>query len=297
MTTSSKLSTLAISAIPWLFVFLWSTGFIGAKFTLAYADPFYLLFLRGFLSCLAFLVLAACLKAKWPNLDSIKHQLITGLMIQAMFLGGCFQAIHLGMPASFVSLITGLQPILTALILIRAGKRLTALQWAGVLVGFVGVFFVLSPSPIASSSLSIGAMSFSILALLGVTFGSLYQKQNVSNGSLVTQVFFQYVALTISMGILSLIFEEQTVQWSLSFVLGLGWLVIGLSITAVLLLMLMIKSGESTKVASYFYLVPTFTAIESWLLFSEKITTTEVGGMGLTMLGLLLFSSKRQKRS
>lgn len=294
MSSAYKPPAWLIAIVPWIFVFLWSTGFIGAKYTLAYADPLFLLFMRGLLSCLAFLVLALLLKASWPSISAIKHQLVAGFMIQAMFLGGCFQAIHLGMPASFVSLVTGLQPILTAVLLILVGKRLALIQWLGIVIGFSGVFLVLSPGAGYTGAFPISAFGFSIISLLGVTLGTLYQKRFASDGSLITQVFFQYVALTLTMGLMSFIFEDQSVQWSVNFVLGLGWLVIGLSVTAILLLMLMISSGESTKVASYFYLVPTFTAIESWMLFGEQISTLEIVGMGLTVVGLVLFSRTRR---
>ncbi|WP_206355556.1 EamA family transporter [Vibrio maerlii] len=120
--TNKKLHQWILALIPIQFVFLWSTGFIGAKFTVAYSDPFWLLFLRGFFSCITFIIIASILKSPWPSWTTIKKQMIAGIMLQAMFLGGAFKAISLNMPATFVSLVTGLQPILTALIISRKGQ-------------------------------------------------------------------------------------------------------------------------------------------------------------------------------
>ncbi|WP_456294600.1 DMT family transporter [Vibrio sp. AK197] len=280
----------ALALVPWIFVFLWSTGFIGAKYTVAYSEPFYLLFLRGMLSCVAFATLAFLAKAKWPTITTAIKQLTTGLLIQAMFLGGCFKAIDLGMPAAFVSLITGMQPILTAVILTSLyRKRFSTMQWISMAVGFVGVFLVLSPDREHGSSIQITAILASVVGLLGMTMGSIYQKRFKGDGHILTQVFFQYVSLTLIMGILTLVFEKQQANWSMSFILGLGWLVFVVSVSAILLLMFMIENGESTKVATYFYLVPVFTAIESWLLFDESIPVMALTGMGLSLSGLLLF--------
>lgn len=276
--------------VPWIFVFLWSTGFIGAKYTVAYSEPFFLLFLRGILSCVAFATLAFLAKAKWPTKNTAIKQLTTGLMIQAMFLGGCFKAIHLGMPTAFVSLVTGMQPILTTIILTSLyKKRFNTMQWFSMSVGFIGVFLVLKPNSGLDSSVQFAAIFSSVIGLLGMTIGSLYQKRFKGDGHILTQVFFQYVSLTLIMGCLTLVFEQQQAEWSVSFILGLSWLVFGVSVSAILLLMFMIDNGESTKVATFFYLVPVFTAIESWLLFDEGISVTALTGMVFTLLGLILF--------
>lgn len=278
-----------IALVPWIFVFLWSTGFIGAKYTVAYSEPYFLLFLRGILSCFAFAVLALLFKADWPSKSTALKQMTTGLMIQAMFLGGCFKAIYLGMPAAFVSLVTGMQPILTALIVTSLyRKKFKAIQWVAIAIGFLGVYLVLSPNT-ENNTIEFSAILAATVGLLGMTIGSLYQKRFRGNGHVLTQVFFQYVSLTLIMGMLTFIFEKQNVQWSASFVLGLGWLVFVVSVCAILLLMFMIESGESTKVATYFYLVPVFTAIESWLLFNESISTIGILGMIFSLVGLLVF--------
>lgn len=283
---------LLVTLAPWIFVFLWSTGFVAAKFTVQYSAPFHLLFLRGLFSCIVFFALALILKASFPSRAGVMRSLIVGLFLQSFFLGGCFYAIHLHMPPSIVALVTGLQPVLTALIVsVLHNQRLSPWKWLGITIGFIGVFLVLSPgkhsidfNPVALFSVSIG--------LLGVTIGSLYQRKTQGDGHVVTTTFLQYVTLTITMGAISFLFASPPTQWSVSFALGLTWLVIGVSVLAILLLIFMIHSGEATKVATYFYLVPILTAIEEWLLFDQAITVPMILGMVVTVVGLLFVIKK-----
>ncbi|WP_315971137.1 DMT family transporter [Klebsiella variicola] len=172
-----------------------------------------------------------------------------------------------------MALITGLQPVLTALIVsILQRQQLRPRKWIGIAIGFVGVYLVLSPG---QHSFSFNAVAFGsvILGLLGVTIGSLYQRRAQGDGHIFANTFLQYITLTVSMGVISFLFETRPTQWSLSFALGLGWLFVGVSVLAVMLLIFMIRSGEATKVATYFYLVPILTAAEAWLLFGEAIMT------------------------
>lgn len=281
-----------ITLVPWIFVFLWSTGFIAAKFTVQYAPPFQLLFLRGAFSCVVFLLMAIVTGVKFPSPKGAIHQLQVGLLLHSVFLGGCFYAIHRGIPAAIVALITGLQPVLTAIyVSVFEKHRLNLRRWAGVLVGFTGVFLVLSPGK-QPFHIEPWALASALLGLLGVTAGTLYQKKVHNDGHVLTATFFQYVSLTLSMGLLSYATETQATQWNLSFILGLIWLVIGVSVTAILLLIFMIRSGESTKVATYFYLVPVLTAIEAWVLFGETVTGTTLLGMGVAIVGMLLVLRK-----
>jgi drug/metabolite transporter (DMT)-like permease len=274
--------------VPILFVFLWSTGFIGAKFTVAYAPPFTLLFLRGLLSCVVFLALILIARIRVPPLKSIIEQLKAGFLMHTLFLGGCFYAINQGMSPALVALVTGLQPILTAVILSASKKTtMTRLRWLGVLIGFMGVCLVLSPGK-SSGHIAFIPLVSSVIGLLGVTTGSLYQKKVNSDGHILSLTLFQYVSLTVVMGILSFVFESEPVAWSLSFIAGLVWLVIGVSVSAILLLIYMIRLGESTKVATYFYLVPVVTALEAWVLFDEPITSGTAAGMLTTIVGMVL---------
>ncbi|EPK7467373.1 DMT family transporter [Klebsiella aerogenes] len=287
MPTGLSKNKFILAIIPWVFVFLWSTGFVGAKFTVQYSEPFHLLFLRGAFSCVAFFIMALIARAHFPSFKGIRQQLTVGLFLHTLFLGGCFYSMHRGMPSGVVALITGLQPVATAIIVsVLHNKKLGALKWLGIVIGFLGVFLVLSPGKQSFHMDTLGLIA-ALVGLAGVTIGSLYQKSVQGDGHIFTATFFQYVTLTIVMGIASMAFETSPVQWNIPFALGLLWLVLGVSVSAVLLLIFMIQSGEATKVATYFYLVPVLTAAEAWLLFNESITTTTLSGMALSIVGLL----------
>jgi drug/metabolite transporter (DMT)-like permease len=287
MSTSDTKKILFL-CVPWVFVFLWSTGFVGAKFTVQYSEPFHLLFWRGALSCVAFWLLAKMMRVRFPSAKGAVKQMLVGLFLHALFLGGCFSAMDQGIPSGVVALITGLQPVLTAILVSTIHRtHLSPMKWLGIVIGFLGVYFVLSPDhqPVSFNALG---LVFAAAGLCGVTLGALLQKSIRADGHLVSATFYQYVALTVSMGVLSYCFEEKGVEWNMPFTLGLVWLVLGVSVTAVLLLMYMIQNGEATKVATYFYLVPVLTAIEAWALFDEPITLPMITGMALSIIGLLL---------
>lgn len=277
-----------VSVAPWLFVILWSTGFVAAKFTIQHAPPFKLLFLRGLFSCLVFLSISVAMRMKFPSLKGMWTQFKVGLLLQGAFLGGCFFAISHGMPAGLVALVTGTQPLVTAVyVSLRKRKRLSFTKWLGIALGFAGVFLVLSP---ASHELTFGIVAFTgaLIGLLGVTAGSIVQNQVEADGHILASTLFQYVALTLSTGLIAFMTETQEVAWSPEFAFGLLWLVVGVSTAAMLLLMFMLQRGEATTVATYFYLVPVSTSLQAWAIFGEPLTSAILVGMAVTVVGMLL---------
>lgn len=286
-----------IEILPWIFVILWSTGFLGLKWTTPYAAPLYIMFLRGALSLIALGVIALLLKLRWPSLTVIKYQLVVGFALQFMFMFGGFVSVHMGFPVAFAALITGIQPILTALILTGMGKEsLNKKQWFSIMIGFIGIIIVLHPYGLASAHhFPLIAIGVSVIGLVGMTLGTILQKlmsekvKKEEMGSPVTQIFFQYITLTVVAGILTFFFDTHTVQWSVSFVCGLLWLVIGLSLIAILLLLFMIENGAATKVATYFYLVPALTAVEAWFLFGQKLSIDGIVGIIISIIGIASF--------
>ncbi|GHE20648.1 DMT family transporter [Halomonas urumqiensis] len=291
---SSRLSALSLAAMPLLFVALWSTGFIGAKFGLPYAEPFTFLFIR-FVCTLALLIpLAHWLSDGWPKGARLwAHIGISGLLVHAAYLGGVFYGIHLGMPAGLASLLVGLQPLLTAAL---AGpllaERLTARQWAGLLLGLAGVSLVLGgkldPGDGLFQGFGLGALASVTIALLGISGGTLYQKRYCTGMPLLSGTVVQYLAAGVVLGIGALLFEQRRVEWTLTFALTLGWLVLVLSIAAILLLMALIKRGEASRVASLFYLVPPVTALQAWWLFDERLPMASLAGMAIAIAGVVL---------
>lgn len=282
-----------------MFVLLWSTGFIGAKYALPHIEPFNLLFIRMLATLGVFLLLIQIFKARWPGRRAALHQMVVGSLVHAAYLGGVFAAIKLHMPAGITSLLVGLQPLLTALLAWSLlHEQLSARQWVGLALGLFGVTLVLMSGQHAGQfDLSAIAVFAILVALVGISVGTLYQKRFGQCTDLLTGSFYQYLATALWMGILTLCFEERTITWHPQLVAALLWLVFGLSVSAILLLMFMIREGEASKVASYFYLVPPVTAVESWLLFNEELGVGALLGIAVTVFGVYLVLRPRSKES
>ncbi|SIT12219.1 DMT family transporter [Neptunomonas antarctica] len=284
------LRTKLIPFIPFIFVMLWSTGFIGAKYGLPYIEPFNMLFIRMLMTLCVFMLLMLALKSRWPTGRQGFHQMVSGSLVHAAYLGGVFAAIKWDMPAGIAAIVVGLQPLLTALIgRVWFKQSLAKLQLLGLVLGLVGVSLVLTGGKeLSALSLRPEAIAAVIVALLGISIGTLYQKRFGAGVDLMAGSFFQYMATALWMGLLTFSTETRDIDWSLDLMLALGWLVFGLSVSAVLLLMYMIREGESARVASYFYLVPPVTVIEAWWLFDEALGVIALIGIFITVLGVYL---------
>lgn len=273
---------------PGLFVVLWSTGFIGAKLGLPYAEPFTFLSLR-FLFVLAILLpLCWLFKAPWPNRQGTVHMAVAGVLMQGGYLGGVFASMHQGMPAGVSALITGLQPVFTAVLggwLLQ--ERTTPRQWAGLALGLLGVLLVVGDR-IAVQGLGVPAILLSGLALASITLGTVWQKRHGGAIDLRTGAAIQFAAAAVVLAPFAFLLETRNVRWTGEFVFALAWLVLVLSFGAIFLLLYLIRHGAATRVASLFYLVPPTTALIAWPLFGESYSTLAAAGMGLGMLAVWL---------
>ena len=283
-------------AMPGVFVLLWSTGFIGAKFGLPYAEPMTFLVLR-FVIVIALLgVLVVATKAKWPSNPRLwAHLAVSGLLVHAIYLGGVFGAIRHGVPSGLVALVAGLQPLLTAAVVgPLLGEKVGGRQWAGLALGLVGVAMVLSTrlAGISFDGFGWDGMIFALAALLAITGGTLYQKRFCTGMDLRSGTLIQYLAALAATLPVAMLTETMVIRWSLPFVLALAWLVLVLSLGAISLLMTLIRLGEAAKVASFFYLVPPVTAVLAYLLFDEMLTPVALAGMAATALGVALVVRK-----
>ena len=274
---------------PLLFVFLWSTGFIGAKYGLPYADPLSFLFVR-YLAVISLMTAIALLtRAPWPKVPmQWVHIGVSGLLVHAVYLGGVFIAIKQGLPAGITALVVGMQPLLTALgagwLL---GERVVGRQWLGLALGFVGVALVVSGK--FGDTVALGPMLVPALcALLGITVGTLYQKRYCARFDLRTGSVIQFVPTALATLPVILLVDGFHVEWTAHFVFALAWLVLVLSIGAISLLNLLIRSGSAVNVASLFYLTPLSTALIAFLMFDEKLGWLAVLGMGLAVSGVYL---------
>lgn len=278
-----------VALTPVLFVGLWSTGFIGAKLGMPYAEPFTFLLLR-FVIVVALLTLAALVvRAPWPRTwTDVRHGAIAGLLIHGIYLGGVFAAIDRGVPAGIAALIVGLQPLLTVVASgPYLGERISARQWLGVLIGLVGVAMVVGEK-LSFNLGDLTGVGFAVAALLGITIGTLYQKRHGGGMNLFTGSAVQFAAAGIFMLAAAVIFETMKVEWSGEFVFALGWLVVVLSLGAITLLYLLIRRGAAAKVASLFYLVPPVTAVMAFVLFGETLGPMAIAGMAAAVVGVAL---------
>jgi drug/metabolite transporter (DMT)-like permease len=260
---------------PVLFVLLWSTGYVGAKFGLPYAEPFTFLSIRLLLAMVGLLLLALILREQFPNSTQAFHAAIAGLLLHAGYLGGVFFGIKLGVPAGLSAIIVNLQPVLTSSLAARAlGEHVGARQWLGLACGFVGVLFAITEKLTGFDQVQPLGVIACVVALLSSTVGTVYQKRFGSSTPLITGTFLQYVASSIVFVIIAFSFETRAVQWTTPFVLTLAWFVGPISLGAILLLLWMIRHGSATRVSSLFYLVPPLTALEAYFLFGERLGWT-----------------------
>ena len=284
-----------LSAMPGLFVLLWSTGFVGAKYGLPYAEPLTFLLLRLALVVALMLPLALAMRAVWPrSLAQFGHVAVVGVLMQGGYLGGMFCSIHLGMSAGVSALIVGIQPILTAFASAPLfGERLRSRQWAGLVLGFGGVLLVVLGRSALSGNTP-ATLALSVLALLSITVGTLYQKRYCGAVDLRAGSVIQFSAAALVLLPLALAFESMQVRWTGEFMLALAWLALVLSIGAISLLYVLIRKGAATTVASFFYLVPPSTALMAYFMFGERLSITAMAGMALAAIGVALVVYRRR---
>lgn len=293
MTEKSQSNPLLPALAPGLFVLLWSTGFIGAKLGLPYAEPLTFLLVR-FACVIALLgLLALLLRRPWPHRPlQWLHIAVAGSLLHGGYLSGVFLAIHVGMPAGAVALIVGIQPLLTAFLSASmVGERVTTRQWAGLVLGFAGVTLVVWEK-LGMAGMSAAGLAFSVLALLSITVGTLYQKRFCAELDLWSGSVIQFVAAALVLLPFALAFETMRIAWSAQFLFALGWLIFVLSLGAISLLHLLIRHGAATRVSALFYLTPPTTALMAWLVFGERMGLPAAAGMAIAAIGVAMAVQK-----
>lgn len=292
----SQSTNLIIRMAPIIFVFLWATGFPAARFGTTDAEPFTFLGIRF---GIAFILLSALvlLYLKPKNIDKAEfaHSMVVGVLMHGVYLGGVFYAVSRGMPAGISALIVALQPFFTALIAwVVMGERLSLFRSVFFATALFGVFMVLFPDfdvYKAIPGITVETFGAGLLATLGISIGSVYQKRCVTSLNLWLGTSAQFLGAGILMLVLSFLIESQHVVWTLNTVLSLAWLVVILSIGAVALLMYLIKQGDSSSVASLFFLVPVVAFCMTWVLFDEAMNAIQILG-GFVVVTSVAISSK-----
>ncbi|RWL41004.1 MAG: DMT family transporter [Mesorhizobium sp.] len=282
--------------IPASFVVLWATGFIGARYAMPWAEPFTFLAIRFVIAAILFAGLAVLLGSGKATRDEALHATGAGVLMHGVYLGAVFWAIHRGMPAGFSALIVGLQPLITAVLAGRfLGEAILPRHWAGLAVGLVGVVIVLWPKLGAvGGGVTAATLTASLVSVLGMSAGTIWQKRYASGGDLVSATMWQYVGGSIVTILGSLAFETRAITDNGELIFAMAWLVLVLSVGAIFLLMVMIRDGEMSKVASLFYLVPAVTAVIAWMLFDEQLNLLQIAGMAIATLGVGLATAGRE---
>jgi drug/metabolite transporter (DMT)-like permease len=281
-----------LRAMPWVFVLIWSTGFIVARFGMPHAPPMKFLAVRYALSILCFLPWIWVTGVKWPaDKKQWLHLSVTGVLMHAGYLGGVWAAVKAGMGSGLSALIVGIQPVLTAIWLSAMGGaagRVTQRQWLGLLLGFAGLLLVVSRKFGAggpSDHANLLNLSLAVLALFSITAGTLYQKRHVKTCDVRSANTVQLLAALLVTLPLALL-EAEHMQWTGELIGAMAWSVLGLTLGGSSLLYILIQRGAAASVASLMYLVPPCTALIAWLLFDEPISAITLGGIALTAFGV-----------
>ena len=274
--------------MPAVFVLIWSTGFIVARYGMPYAPPLKFLAVRFALSLACFAAWVALARVEWPKQRAQwAHLAVTGILMQAGYLGGVWAAVREGMGAGLVALLVGIQPVLTAVWLSFTGGRITGRQWVGLGLGFAGLVLVVLRKLGQGGEVSVETMSLALMALLSITAGTLYQKRFVAPCDVRSASAVQMAAaVLVTLPFAAL--ETDSIQWNLHSGGAMAWSVLALSLGGSSLLYMLIQRGTATAVTSLLYLVPPCTAVMAWLLFAEPITLVTVLGIGLTAVGVSL---------
>jgi drug/metabolite transporter (DMT)-like permease len=281
-----------VQAMPWVFVLIWSTGFIVARFGMPHSPPMSFLALRYALSLLCFVTWIVLARVEWPQGGAQwLHLAVVGVLIHAAYLGGVWSAVKAGIGAGTVALLVGLQPVLTALwtALTPSGSkaaRVSARQWLGLLLGLIGLALVVWRK-VGGGEVTAWNLSLAVFALLGITVGTLYQKRFVAPCDVRSASAVQLLAAFVVTAPLAML-EAEPIVWHPHMIGAMAWSVLALTLGGSSLLYMLLQRGAATAVTSLMYLVPPCTALMAWVLFGESFTTLMLLGMLLTVGGVAM---------
>ena len=278
--------------LPLAFIILWSSAFVSGQFIVQSASPFASLTFRFFIVGICFLIFSYYLREKiFVKFNLAIQACITGILFHGFYLGGVFFSYSVGLSATLSALIVGLQPVLTNILSGPILKeRITFIQWIGILLGFIGTILVIGYD--IGVKIPIIGLAASIVALLGATIATIWQKKITSNLTLSVNNFYQAFAASIFLFTISVIFEVPSINFDTRFNLSMGWQIIMVSFGAYAILMYLIKTGTASKTSSLFFLVPPVTAIMAWLVLGEKLSIIDIIGLLICAFGVYIATRK-----
>ena len=272
---------------PALFVLLWSTGFIAAKYGLPYAPPLTFLLYRFALVAALMTVVALATRAAWPSPREAAHSAIAGVLVHGLYLGGVFVALAGGTAAGTSAMLVGLQPLLTVLLArVWLGERVVPRQAAGLALGLIGVFLVVRHK-LGFGDGATGLFPLAV-ALVAISAGTLYQKRHCAHVDMRSGAVIQFATCAVLYLPFALLLESTPVRWTPQFQFALGWSVLVLSVGAISLLYWLLRHGAASGVARLFFLVPAVTAVMAYAIFGEALDAIAIAGMVLIAAGVML---------
>ena len=281
-----------LNFFPFLFVFFWSSAFVSGQIIVQSASPFASLSFRFLIVALGFIIFAKIFNEKIFVKKSLIYQsAVTGILFHGFYLGGVFFSYSVGLSATLSALIVGLQPVLTNILSRPILKeKVTFTQWIGILLGLIGTTFVIGLD--VGKSIPILGIIASIVALIGATTATIWQKKFTSKLSLSVNNFYQALAAAIFLFLVSLLFETSYINFTTSFILSMGWQIVMVSFGAFTILMYLIKTGSASKTSNLFFLVPPTTAIMAWYVLGEELYRNDLIGLMLASIGVFIATRK-----
>lgn len=277
---------------PPLFVVIWATGFIVARLVAPHADPLSFLSLRYVLAVAVLALAAVAVGAAWPRTRAgWRDGLVAGVLLHGVYLGAIFWAVSRGLPAGIAALVAGLQPLITGILVMPLlGERVSRVRWLGILVGFSGALLVIGPKLGAGAGIPPLPLAVAFVGVVGMTLGTIWQKRTAGAVDLRTNTVVQYCGAALVTLPLAWLLEDGRIDFTGEVVIGLAWAVLGLSIGAISLLLVLIRRGAVAGVASLLFLVPPCSAIMAYALFGETLTLLQILGMGVAAVGVAIAS-------
>ena len=278
--------------LPYLFVFFWSSAFISGQFIVESASPFAALSFRFLIVSICFLLFSYFFKEKiLINFNIIIQAAITGILFHGFYLGGVFFSYSIGLSATLSALIVGLQPILTNILSGPILKeRVTLVQWFGIILGFIGTVLVIGYD--IGKTIPINGVIASIVALLGATTATIWQKKFTNKITLSVNNFYQAIAAALFLILISYLFEIPFINFDNKFILSMGWQIIMVSFGAYAILMYLIKTGTASKTSNLFFLIPPTTAIMAYFILNEKLFIIDIIGLIICTFGVYIATRK-----
>lgn len=287
-----------ILAVPALFVLLWSTGWVVAKYAILHADPLTFLALRYAVAIAVLSVFCLFSGAQWPKTGAAwRHAMFSGVLLHGLYLASVWWAIGQGVPAGISGIIAALQPLMTAALApTMLGERLTSTQRLGLLLGFSGIVLAVVPKVLSAdpgtAAFGIFPVCVNVAGMSMVTLGTIYQKRFLQTGDIRTIAVLQYAGALIVTLPRALALEDLRLDWTVEMLAALAWAVLGLSIGAVALLLFLIRRGQVSRAASLIYLVPPLAALQAFLIFDEALTLPMIVGTAIAVFGVYLTNRK-----